>query len=239
MDKLAFITGGAKRIGKEIVEHLAEKGWHVLIHYNGGAEAAQELQKSLLDKYPHQAINIAQFDLSDWKKADTFMKKCIQDFGSPDLLVHNAGIFEAGSFSTTSEELLEKMMAVHVYAPFFMSKVMVAQKGKGDIIAILDTKITQNRNTHAAYVLSKKCMKDFVEMAAVEWAPNFRVNGIAPGAVLPPPDGGVQQMKQVIEKSVLMKQVPLEIITKSIDYLLQNEIMTGQILYCDSGQHLI
>lgn len=238
MNKLALVTGGAKRIGKAIVLELAKQGYDIIIHYNKSDEAVNNLHASLQEHYPYQQFFLSRFDLSQWKEAGDYMQQCMVHFGIPTLIIHNASNYAASTISETEEALMERMMGIHYLSPFFMSKAWANITEGGQIIGMVDTQIKTYNNTHAAYLASKKSLADFIKTAAKEWAPKIRVNGIAPGPVLPPPQANEEHLKKVVEQTPLKQQVPLEAITSSINYLINNEIMTGQILYCDSGQHL-
>ena len=238
MKRLALVTGGAKRIGKNIVQHLAQDGWNVIIHYNQSKSEAEDLKAELDNGHPEQDFHLSSFDLNDWEDAGAYMDALIREFGSPDLIVHNASIFEAGTIKETSAEKLKENMAVHFLSPFMITQSAAKHKNEMNVLAILDTRITSNEYKYAAYLLSKKSLADFVKMAALELAPLTRVNGIAIGAALPPQGESLNYIKDVIDSTPLKVQVRINNITDSIDFLLKNNTITGQILFCDSGKHL-
>ncbi len=102
----------------------------------------------------------------------------------------------------------------------------------------MDTRIVDNESSHAAYSLSKKALMHATTMAALEWAPSVRVNGVAPGPVLPPPGKDETHLHEVIESTPLQKRVELDNLVESAYFLTTNDAITGQIIFCDSGAHL-
>ncbi|MBI9062407.1 MAG: SDR family oxidoreductase [Marinilabiliaceae bacterium] len=239
MNKLALVTGGATRIGAAITAHLAQQGREVIIHYNNSAKEAQALSESLQTTYKGKTFPIVQYDLFNWKKIDGFWNDVVQQYGVPELLVNNASLFHPGRIADTSTELMESMLNVNFMAPFYMTQAFSRTATNGDVINLLDTAITTNATTHVAYLLAKKNLGEFTKMAALEWAPEIRVNAIAPGPVLPPPDKSIDHLNAVALKTPLQRIVEVKALLSALDYLLTNKSVTGDILFCDSGQHLL
>ena len=109
----------------------------------------------------------------------------------------------------------------------------------GHIVNILDTKIQSNQATHfTAYNLSKKAMMHLTRMTALDLAPAFRVNGIAPGPVLRAGNSSEEEFQKIIQGTPLKLKIPTQTIASALNYLIENPNLTGQILYCDNGAHL-
>ena len=110
---------------------------------------------------------------------------------------------------------------------------------KGHIVNILDTKIQTNQAKRlTAYNLSKKVMMHLTRMNALDVAPGFRVNGIAPGPVLRSNHSSEEEFKNQIQETPLKLEIPSQTIATSLNYLIDNPNLTGQIIYCDNGAHL-
>jgi NAD(P)-dependent dehydrogenase (short-subunit alcohol dehydrogenase family) len=109
----------------------------------------------------------------------------------------------------------------------------------GQIINIVDTRITNNKSEHLSYSLSKKSLWELTQMAALELAPNFRVNAIAPGAVLAPVGKNQNYLEMVADKTPMKSPSGVISVLKSIDYIIENKDLTGQLIYCDGGAHLM
>ncbi|WP_439185594.1 SDR family NAD(P)-dependent oxidoreductase [Carboxylicivirga taeanensis] len=239
MDKFALITGGARRVGKYLSQYLASEGYDLVIHVNKSLEAGKELVEELMHKYPGQRFSVVQFDLNDWSELEPRINDIFEQYGLPSLVIHNASQYTPGTLSETTPEMMEAMMAIHLFSPMVIGRQYKNAGGKGSIISILDTAITTNHSSHAMYLLAKKSLAEYTKMAAQEWAPQIRVNGVALGPVLPPEGKDDSYFKQVVADTPLQREVDLASISGSIDYLVANPNVSGQIIYCDSAQHLL
>jgi len=238
MKQTALITGASKRIGKAIAIHLAEKGWNVAIHFNVSEVPADELVQELSAKYPHQTFKSFKANLSKIKEVETLIPNIIAEFGEFHLLVNNASVFDSGYLKESSFELFDKQMNVNLKAPFFLMRDFANLCKKGNIINFVDTRVTSNKSNFAAYSLSKKALWEVTKMAALEFAPNIRVNAIAPGATLPPDDKDEKYLQKLALNTPMKIPGGLEPIIKSIDYILENDNLTGQLLFADGGENL-
>ena len=108
----------------------------------------------------------------------------------------------------------------------------------GLIINFVDTRIVTNLSNFAAYSISKKALWEMTKMAALEFAPQIRVNAIAPGLTLPPEEKGEEYLWKLSEKIAMKRPGGLDPILKSMDYILNNDYLTGQLLFCDGGENL-
>lgn len=239
MRKVALITGSAKRIGSELSRHLASKGWDLVLHFNTSYELVQDLEEDLKLAFPEGNYRIMQANLSDAKETENLIPNVISAFGRLDLLINNASIFEPGTIENTSVELYNRHMDINIRAPFILTRNFMKHSNGGVIVNISDTRITNNSNEYAAYNLSKKTLWEFTKIAALEAAPNFRVNALAPGLILPPEGKTKQYFNDLALKTPLKNRAGLVPVIKSLDYIIENENLTGQILFCNSGEHLL
>jgi NAD(P)-dependent dehydrogenase (short-subunit alcohol dehydrogenase family) len=109
---------------------------------------------------------------------------------------------------------------------------------EGTIINFVDTRIVNNKSNFAAYSLSKKALWELTKMTALELGPKIRVNAIAPGLSLPPEEKGEDYLWKLAENITMKRPGGLEPILKSLDYILNNDYLTGQLLFCDGGENL-
>jgi len=238
-DKTALITGGAKRIGKHLANYLAERGYHIAIHYNSSKIEALKLQAELQSKYVNGVFKIFHCDLSDENEVEKLMDKVMMHFERIDLLVNNASVFEPGIIRESSVKLYNNQFDINLKAPFVLTRDFALNNKKGNIINFLDTRISSNSNSHSAYSISKVGLAHLTKMAALEFGPDIRVNGIAPGATLSPEGKGDDYLAKVAEKTPMKIPGGIEPILQSINYILTNKNLTGQILYCDGGEQLL
>ena len=236
--KTALITGASKRIGKSVAEHLAEKGWNIIIHFNSSETPAKQLSQALSSKFPNQTFSTIKANLSVEKEVAELIPKAINEFGEFQLLINNASVFNPGYLKNTTLNLFENQINTNLKAPFFLMRDFANHCKKGDIINFVDTRITSNKSDFAAYSLSKKALWELTKMAALEFAPSIRVNAIAPGVTLSPADKDKNYLNNLASKIPMKKPGGVEPILKSINYILENNHLTGQLLFADGGENL-
>ena len=238
MNNTALITGASKRVGKALAEHLAAKGWNIVIHFNSSEKPAKELENQLRQKYPEQKFTRIKANLSGESEVERLIPLVVSEFGTFDLLVNNASVFNSGYISETSPELFNSQINVNLKAPFILIREFANHNKKGNIINFVDTRITTNKSNFAAYSLSKKGLWELTKMAALEFAPEIRVNAIAPGVTLPPEDRDEEYLWNLAESIPMKKPGGLAPILKSLDFILENDHLTGQLLFADGGENL-
>lgn len=238
MNKTALITGASKRIGKGLSEHLARKGWSVIIHYNHSEKTAKDLASALSVEFPKQEFYTIKTDLSTSGEVEELIPQVIRSFGKPDLLINNASVFDPGYIGKTTSDLLEIQLQVNLVAPFILMRDFARLCKTGNIINFVDTRITTNRSDFAAYSLSKKGLWDLSRMAALEFAPHIRVNAIAPGVTLAPEDKDENYLEKLALSIPMKKPGGLQPVLDSVDYILANGHLTGQLLFADGGENL-
>lgn len=235
-DKTALITGSAKRIGKAIAIHLAENGFDIALHYNTSKAEAEETAKEIKNK--GQNCILFQCDLLNIGKVLTLLDKVKQSFPHLSLLINNASIFEKRLFLETDLDFFENHFNINLRAPFFLSQSFAKNCKKGHIINLLDTNITRDRTKYFIYNLTKKTLSEFTKMAAAELGPNIRVNAVAPGPILPPSNEGKEYLERELKSVPLKRWGTITDTLQSIDFLIQNEYLTGQCIFVSGGDHL-
>ncbi|WP_321997434.1 SDR family NAD(P)-dependent oxidoreductase [Draconibacterium orientale] len=238
MKRTALITGASKRIGRSLTEHLAQKGWNVVVHYNSSAKGANELVEELSAKYPDQQFSAVQANLAETDEVAALIPKLAVGKINVDLLINNASVFDRGYLKDTSVDLFDSQLDVNLKAPFFLIRDFANYFKTGNIINFVDTRITANASNFAAYSISKKALWELTKMAALEFAPDIRVNAIAPGVTLPPEDEDEDYLENLAQGIPMKKPGGVEPILKSLDYILENDHLTGQLLFADGGENL-
>ena len=238
MQKAALITGAARRIGSSVAMHLAENGWNLFLHYNTSEEEATQLAVSLKQKYSSQEFVTIRADFSDPGEAEALVPFIVSAYGPFELLVNNAAVFNRGCLTCTSWALLSGQMMVNLFAPFILMRDFAVHCHHGNIINFSDTRISSNKSDFAAYTLSKKGIWELTKMAAIEFGPGIRVNAIAPGVTLPPKDKDAVYLNQLAEKIPMKKPGGVRPVLMSIDFILRNDHLTGQLIFADGGENL-
>ena len=238
MHKTALITGAAVRIGKAMAEHLADEGWNIAVHYNASKEPAENLVHQLSEKFPLQRFRSFGANLMSDQETEKLVETVTREMGKFHLLVNNASVFEPSSLLKTTVDFWDEQMTVNCKAPFILSRDFSHICSEGVIINLVDTRITTNRPAYAAYTLSKKTLWEFTKMAALEWGPSIRVNAIAPGLTLAPAEKEDDYLWNLAREIPMKRPGGLEPILKNLDFILGNDYLTGQLLFCDGGEHI-
>ena len=233
-----MITGASKRIGRAIAEYLAEEEWNVVVHFNESEKPAEELVIKLKSKFPNQTFGSIKSNLSNEKEVEMLIPNLVSEFGSFQLLVNNASVFKPGYLKETSSKLFNNQLNVNLKAPFILMRDFANRCGKGNIINIVDTRISKNISGFAAYSLSKKGLWELSKLAALEFAPKIRVNAIAPGVSLQPEERDENYLEKLAEGIPMKKPGGILPIIQSIGYILENDHLTGQLLFADGGENL-
>ncbi len=239
--RTALITGAAKRLGKQMALSLAEQGANVVIHYSRSGDEAEATQAEL------QALGVdswtVQADVSDRHAAEALMHRAVALAGPVDILINNASIFlESQLHVFTWEELLTNLQ-IHAYGPLQLMRAAAAQDrdgrpGAASVINMLDTRYLEYDRAHAAYHLSKRMLFSLTRMAALEYAPAVRVNGIAPGLVLPPPGKDESHLEALAHTNPMQTYGGPEDIARAAVFLSLSEFVTGQVIFVDGGYHM-
>ena len=222
--KRALITGGAVRIGAAITKALQAEGAEVVVHYRRSKEEAEKLS-------PYTV----QCDL----ESPEACSRLVEQAGHLDILVNNASLFTKDTLDCSTYDRVLREFQVNLFAPMELCRTFAVQAGEGAIINLLDRRIRCHDAACVPYTLSKKGLEELTMLAALEYAPHIRVNGVAPGPVLPPPDSPTTNVR------ALAGNIPLDIlptpeeIAEAAMYLLRAGSVTGQIVYVDGGQHLL
>lgn len=233
----ALVTGGARRIGRALVEALSEAGAGVAIHYGASAAEAEALAADLTQQ-GRRAVTVAA-DLADPQAAASLLGRAEDELGPIDWLVNSASIFDPLELESTTVEAWDRHFAINLRAPFLLSQAFARSRAgqPGAIVNILDWRALRPADDHFPYTIAKAGLAAMTRSLAVALAPTIRVNGVALGAILPPSDGGGADA---------LKGVPagrwgrLEDVGDTVRFLLDGpDYITGAILHIDGGRHLV
>ena len=233
-----IITGGATRIGAAIAKKLSGPGVEMVIHYNKSKSEAQKLEKELSKN--KTKVYLVKGDLSkeqDLKKIINFSKSKLKYF---DCLINNASLFENDNLRNFTPKSWSQHIDVNLKAPAYLTKEFSKNiKSKNNnIINIIDQRVFKLTPFFFSYTLSKTGLYTLTKTSAMELAPNIRVNGIAPGPTIKNKRQSAAHFKKQYLSTPLKRQVSVHNITNTVDYLIKNMSITGQVIAIDSGQNL-
>ena len=241
MNKVALITGGARRIGAETANYLHSKGINIVITYSKSSVAANALKKELnLIRKGSCHIYKAKFNSNiNYKKITTDI---IRLFGRLDYLINNASKFYPTKINEVTDKAWSDTIDTNIKTPLFLSKYFYNElkKRRGVIINIIDIHVEPPLKDHIIYNVSKAGLLALTRTLAKDLAPQIRVNGVSPGAIMWPENESSNKKKLDILSKIPMKSVgePADI-AKTIYFLLeQSPYITGQNINVDGGRRL-
>ena len=241
MNKTIFITGAAKRIGKEIALNFKELGWNIIIHYNSSKKDADDLAGQINKDNPNSAKTV-QGNLDVKEDVQEILREVSEMFPSIDVLVNNASTFYPTPIDEISEDHWERLIGSNLKGPLFLIQGLKEQlkSSKGSIINITDTNLSKGVPNFSIYSAAKAGLEAITKGLARELAPDIKVNAIAPGAMLEPPDvtWTEEQKNKVIENIPLNRMGSEKDIADAVSFLARSEYITGQIIKVDGGRSL-
>lgn len=237
-NKTIFVTGSARRLGREIAISLAKAGFSLVIHSSCKTE---ESIQTLADvsKFDPNVSHIAA-DFTNPQLAVGIFSNLFNSCDSLFALVNNAALFEGGSFLQSTINEWDRNLAVNLTVPYLLSQYFAkALAGKpGRIINILDWRALRPGKDHFAYTISKAALASMTQAMALALAPNITVNGLALGAILPPSDGGYSD--SIIQPVPAARWAAINEVTDTVHFLMTGPAyITGEIIHIDGGRHLV
>ncbi len=239
-DRVAIVTGGAVRIGRELCLSLATAGVRVCLHYGSSQEDAEQTAADI--RAQGGEVVTVHADLSSpVESASAIFDATLRAFGQVDVLINNASIFHAGTLASTTSDDWRRHQRINLEAPLFLCQqfaIQLQSDQTGAIVNIVDWRAQRPQPGHLSYTLSKAGLVCLTQVLAQELAPQVRVNAIAPGAILPPPDASADHLKQVTKAIPLQRTGSPANIAEAVLFLLKNDFVTGEVLHVTGGQQL-
>lgn len=242
-NKVALVTGAAKRIGAASAKALHASGANVVIHYHQSQEAANRLSAELNQIRSNSAIAIAA-KLGTRERAEWCVEKAIKQWNRLDVVVNNASSFFATPIGNIADADVSDLVSSNVSAPLFITQAAHAEleKRQGSVINMVDVHGLRPYENHSVYCAAKAALVMLTHSLARELAPNIRVNGIAPGAILWPENGSVDQEEQALKIATipLGRQGTADDIARLVVYLASDasSYVTGEIIKVDGGKSI-
>lgn len=241
MTEIALITGAARRVGADIARVLHRAGTNIALHYRSSANESM----ALCDELNRIRINSAaciQGDLAETGNLHALIEKAAEKWGGLDVLVNNASMFYPTSVELTTETEWSELIDINLAAPFFLSQAAapLLKQRSGCIINIIDIHADRPLTGYPVYSVTKAGLAAMTQSLAKELAPDIRVNGVAPGAILWPENGITDSEKfEILERIALKRIGSPNDIAKAVHFLIREApYVTGQILTVDGGRSL-
>ncbi|WP_043636192.1 pteridine reductase [Chromobacterium haemolyticum] len=242
--RVALISGAARRVGAGIARHLHARGLRVVLHYRGSRGEAEALAAELNAARPDSA-RLLQGDLLDTAALPALAARAVAAFGRLDGLVNNASSFFPTEVGRIDEAAWHDLMGSNLKAPLFLSQALAPElaKRRGAIVGIADIHVERPMARHVVYNLAKAGHAQLIRSLAIELAPSVRVNGVSPGVNLWPEDDASFDAAEraAIEASIPLRRtgVPEDIAQAVAFLLLDAGYVTGQILAVDGGRSVV
>ena len=191
--KNVLITGASSGIGQAIAIRFAREGANVAINYRSGAEQAEETRCMARKARTNGGGKemVVQADVSDEAQVKTMVAKVIEEFGSLDVLVNNAGIQKPAPSHEIETSDFDRVLAVNLRGPFLCSREAIrhflSRGGPGVILNNSSVHEIIPKPKYLPYSISKGGMENLTKSLALEYAADgIRVNSVGPGAVVTP-----------------------------------------------------
>jgi len=237
----ALITGAGRRIGACIAQRLHTAGAGIVVHYRGSEAPAERLADELNSERTGSAITIGA-DLLDASGLVGMIDRIVEQTGRLDVLINNASSFYPTPIGSITEAQWDDLIGTNLKAPLFLSQAAAPhlKATNGTIINLIDIHATRPLRNHTIYGPAKAGLAMLTRSLARDLAPEVRVNGVSPGAILWPEDGMSERIKENVLRQIPMKR-PGEPgdIADCILYLVRDaKYVTGQIIAVDGGRSI-
>lgn len=238
--KVALVTGGAVRVGKAIALALARAGADVAINYHSSADAAVATVAEIA-ALGRRAVAI-RADVGQGAQVQALVDETVGKLGRLDVLVNSASLWRKTPWAELDEPAWDQLVDIALKGPFLCAKAAaphLTAHGDGAIINIVDLSAFVPFAGYMPHSAAKAGLVNLTYSLAMELAPAVRVNAIAPGPVLPPPDYTEKQMQAAAKHTLIGRWGTAEDVAAAAVFLVQAPYITGVILPVDGGERLV
>lgn len=228
------MTGAARRLGRALATALAREGYSIALHHRSSAAEATDAAREIAAAGVEAAIFRADF--RDAGSSAALVREAVARFGRLDLLVHGASPFTPCEAADVTEASWDATFAAVSKAAFFLSQqaAPALRESGGSVVLLSDVAARQAWPTFVPHSAAKAAVEALVRNLAVALAP-VRVNGIAPGVVLPPDDMPAEAVERIVARTPLKRRVPVGDVAAALLFLARTGSVTGHVLTVDGG----
>ena len=232
---VVLVTGGARRIGREIALEMARHGWNVAVHYRGsGAEARETVE--MLRQHACRAEAFSA-DLADEAQCLALVPAVVARFGSLQAVVNNASLFDYDDVGSFSVQGMERHWRANTAPAILLARALHAAGG-GCVVNLLDQKLWNPNPDYLSYTLSKAALEAATTLLAMALAPRLRVCGVAPGVTMLSGTMSGREFDDAHTMTPLERSSTPQDVARAVRFLLESPAITGTTLLVDGGQHL-
>lgn len=240
--KVVLVTGGARGIGRSTIIEFAKKNYDVVINYCHSEADSNELKEFVEKEYNVSAL-VIKASVSNESEVEAMVERVIEVFGHIDVLVNNAGIAIDTTFDDKTYDNFMETLKVNLIGTFIVSKYVgkyMLANGEGNIINVSSTNgIDTVYPESLDYDASKAGVISLTKNLALQYAPNIRVNTVAPGWVTTDMNKELDYnfIKKEEEKIILNRFADPSEIAKVIVFLASSDAsyINGSIIRVDGG----
>ncbi len=236
---VAVVTGAARRVGREIALAMAARGLAVVVHHGTSTVEANVLVNRIRSQ-GGTAVAVSA-DLRDPRAAAMAVFEAAAELGEVTTLINSAAVFQNRALPWVDLYHCNVHLSVNLLAPIFLAQQFIRQLGEGQrghIINILDWRAQRPGPDHLVYTATKAALSSVTKSLALQLAPLIQVNGLAPGAILPPEDRTNWHEQRAITSIPLKRTGSPKELVDAINFLLDSNFITGEILNVTGGEEL-
>lgn len=234
MSPIALVTGAAHRLGKVFALTLARRGFDIILHYHRSEGAALETKAEI--ESVGRSVTLAEADLSQ----PSDIQSLLSNLESLHVLINSAAYMPHGNVDLLSIENWDQSLDLNLRAPFLLAQQASQKMTDGGLIVnITDVGAQKTWSRYPSYTVSKAALESLTKILARALAPKIRVNAIAPGFVLQSDIVSADEWTRLINRVPLKRPARPEEIASALEFLLENEYITGQTIVVDGGYSLV
>lgn len=245
----ALVTGGAKRIGREMALTLARRGYGVAVHYSG-SEAEAQTTVAMIQELGQKAVAVQADALDETAVASLLPRAASQLGGAISCLINNASIFEYDNIHTATRQSWDRHFDSNLRMPYILIQEFAKQAPQamtdangepmalGLVVNMVDQRVRKLTPEFSTYTLAKAALWTLTQTAAQGLAPDIRVNAIGPGPTVQGYRQSAEHFAAQRRNTVLERGSDPEGICRALEFFLDSPAVTGQLLCVDGGQHL-